>query len=168
VKLAELAEIGTTGSGCTYLHGRGGYAKTFPVGLFGEQDIILSGGLGVEYFTAATSIGFAVDGVYAAEAAVTESPSTPTIRYTQEAARESAAPRVVGAAICRARSHGAPVPRGCYPAAGAAIAHEMRRRIAIPLVLGLLASPAARSVSPDSTPPATPGAAASVSGSSPS
>ncbi len=67
-----------------YLHGRGGYARTFPAGLFGEQDLIVSGGLGFEYFTQLRhfSLGLAADAVYATSASVTGLAVYPTLRYT--------------------------------------------------------------------------------------
>ncbi len=67
-----------------YLHGRGGLAKTFPAGLFGEQDVIFSGGLGFEYFTQLRhfSVGLAADAVYATKAAVAGVAVYPTLRYT--------------------------------------------------------------------------------------
>lgn len=34
----------------TYVHARGGYVLTHPEGLFGDTDLLVGGGLGVEYF----------------------------------------------------------------------------------------------------------------------
>lgn len=67
-----------------YLHGRGGYAKTFPEGLFGADDLVVSGGLGIEYFTQLRhfSVGLGADLVYATKAGVAGVAAYPTIRYT--------------------------------------------------------------------------------------
>jgi hypothetical protein len=67
-----------------YVHGRGGYAKTYPEGLFGTSDVVLAGGPGVEYFTKLRhfSIGMAADAVYAMEAGAFGFAIYPTIRYT--------------------------------------------------------------------------------------
>jgi hypothetical protein len=67
-----------------YAHGRGSYARTFPEGLFGRSDVIVSGGPGVEYFTKLRhfSVGAAVDAVYATKAKAFGYALYPTIRYT--------------------------------------------------------------------------------------
>jgi len=67
-----------------YVHGRGGYAKTWPQGLFGEDDVVVAGGLGVEYFTRLRhfSIGAAVDYVHATKAGAGGIAAYPTLRYT--------------------------------------------------------------------------------------
>jgi hypothetical protein len=67
-----------------YVHGRGGYAKTFPEGLFGTSDFLLSAGPGIEYFTKLRhfSIGLAADVVYATSAGVFGFSVYPTVRYT--------------------------------------------------------------------------------------
>ncbi len=67
-----------------YVHARGGYARTYPEGLFGRDDIVLAGGLGVEYFTQLRhfSVGFGVDGVHAQKAGVNGVAVYPTVRYT--------------------------------------------------------------------------------------
>lgn len=67
-----------------YVHGRGGWAKTYPEGLFGTDEIIVAGGPGVEYFTRLRhfSIGLAADYVYALEAGASGFAVYPTVRYT--------------------------------------------------------------------------------------
>ncbi|BDG04935.1 adventurous gliding motility protein CglE [Anaeromyxobacter oryzae] len=67
-----------------YLHGRGGYAKSFPTGLFGDTDTVVQGGLGLEYYTQLRhfSVGFAGDYVYATKAKASGVAVYPTIRYT--------------------------------------------------------------------------------------
>ncbi|HEX9399482.1 MAG TPA: adventurous gliding motility protein CglE [Anaeromyxobacter sp.] len=67
-----------------YVHGRAGYAKTFPEGLFGTSDIVLAGGPGIEYFTKLRhySIGAAADLVYAKKAGALGFAVYPTVRYT--------------------------------------------------------------------------------------
>jgi hypothetical protein len=67
-----------------YLHGRGGYAKSYPEGLFGTDDVVVAGGPGVEYFTRLRhfSVGLAADYVYATEAAASGFAVYPTVRYT--------------------------------------------------------------------------------------
>ncbi len=67
-----------------YVHARGGYARTYPDGLFGTDDLLVAGGLGVEYFTQLRhfSVGIAVDGLYATKAAVAGVAVYPIVRYT--------------------------------------------------------------------------------------
>jgi hypothetical protein len=67
-----------------YVHGRGGYAKTYPEGLFGTTDLVLAGGPGIEYFTKLRhfSIGAGADVVYATKAGVFGFAVYPTVRYT--------------------------------------------------------------------------------------
>jgi hypothetical protein len=67
-----------------YLHGRGGYAKTYPEGLFGTNDTMIAGGPGVEYYTRLRhfSIGLAADALYALKAKAAGYAVYPTIRYT--------------------------------------------------------------------------------------
>jgi hypothetical protein len=67
-----------------YVHGRGGYAKTYPEGLFGTDDLIVAGGPGIEYFTRLRhfSIGAGADFVYATKAGVAGFAVYPTVRYT--------------------------------------------------------------------------------------
>lgn len=67
-----------------YAHARGGYAKTYPEGLFGTDDVVVAGGPGVEYFTRLRhfSIGVGADFVYATKAGAAGFAVYPTVRYT--------------------------------------------------------------------------------------
>jgi hypothetical protein len=67
-----------------YVHARGGYAVTYPKGLFGTTDIVVEGGPGVEYFTKLRhfSIGAALDYVRATKAGANGVALYPTVRYT--------------------------------------------------------------------------------------
>lgn len=67
-----------------YLHGRGGYAKTYPQGLFGTNDTIVGGGPGVEYYTRLRhfSIALGADMIYATKAKAAGFAVYPTVRYT--------------------------------------------------------------------------------------
>ncbi|HYG70144.1 MAG TPA: adventurous gliding motility protein CglE [Anaeromyxobacteraceae bacterium] len=67
-----------------YVHGRGGVARTYPEGLFGTDEILVSGGPGIEYFTRLRhfSVGLAADYVYAVNAAASGFSVYPTVRYT--------------------------------------------------------------------------------------
>lgn len=67
-----------------YVHGRGGYARTYPEGLFGTDDLLVAGGPGIEYFTRLRhfSIALGADFVYATKASVAGFAIYPTIRYT--------------------------------------------------------------------------------------
>lgn len=67
-----------------YVHVRGGYARTWPTGLFGDVETLVSGGVGVEYFTRLRhfSVGMALDGVYAVKASALGVSIYPTVRYT--------------------------------------------------------------------------------------
>lgn len=67
-----------------YLHGRGGYARTYPEGLFGTSDLVVAGGPGVEYFTRLRhfSVGLGADFVYATKAKAAGFAVYPTVRYT--------------------------------------------------------------------------------------
>ena len=67
-----------------YVHGRGGYAKTYPEGLFGTNDVIAAGGPGVEYYTRLRhfSIALGADYVYATKAKASGFAVYPTLRYT--------------------------------------------------------------------------------------
>ncbi len=67
-----------------YLHGRGGYLRSRPEGLFARSDLLLGGGLGIEYFTRLRhfSVGLALDGVYVQKAKVPGFLVAPTLRYT--------------------------------------------------------------------------------------
>lgn len=67
-----------------YLHGRGGYARSFPSGLFGDTDLVVQGGPGIEYYTQLRhfSVGLAADYVYATKAKASGYAIYPTVRYT--------------------------------------------------------------------------------------
>ncbi len=67
-----------------YVHARGGYAKTYPEGLFGTSDVIVAGGPGIEYYTRLRhfSIGMGADVVYATKAKAAGFAVYPTVRYT--------------------------------------------------------------------------------------
>jgi hypothetical protein len=67
-----------------YVHGRGGYLVTYPEGLFGNHDLYLAGGPGIEYFTRLRhfSIGLAADVAYLPTAKTAGLAVTPTMRYT--------------------------------------------------------------------------------------
>jgi hypothetical protein len=67
-----------------YVHARGAYARTYPEGLFGKNEMLVQGGPGVEYFTRLRhfSIGFAVDALYATKAKAAGFAAYPTVRYT--------------------------------------------------------------------------------------
>jgi hypothetical protein len=67
-----------------YVHARGAYAKTYPKGLFGTNEVLFQAGPGVEYFTRLRhfSIGFALDYLYATKAKASGFAAYPTVRYT--------------------------------------------------------------------------------------
>lgn len=67
-----------------YLHGRAGYLVTSPEGLFGNHDLYLAGGPGIEYYTHLRhfSIGLAADVAYLPTAKTAGVAITPTFRYT--------------------------------------------------------------------------------------
>lgn len=67
-----------------YVHGRGGYAKSWPEGLFSTDDLVVQGGPGIEYFTRLRhfSVGLAADYVYATKAEASGFAVYPTVRYT--------------------------------------------------------------------------------------
>jgi hypothetical protein len=67
-----------------YVHGRGGYARTWPTGLFGDAERIGAAGVGAEYYTRLRhfSVGLAVDGVLATSAGAAGWAVYPTVRYT--------------------------------------------------------------------------------------
>jgi hypothetical protein len=67
-----------------YVHARGGYAVSYPKGLFGTNDIIVQAGPGIEYFTKLRrfSVGAAVDYVRATKAGANGVAIYPTVRYT--------------------------------------------------------------------------------------
>lgn len=67
-----------------YLHARGAYGRTYPTGLFGTDELMVSGGPGIEYYTQLRhfSVGLAGDYVYATNAKVSGFAVYPTVRYT--------------------------------------------------------------------------------------
>lgn len=67
-----------------YLHGRGGYAKTYPEGLFGTTDTMVAGGPGIEYYTRLRhfSVGLGADVLYALKAKASGYAIYPIVRYT--------------------------------------------------------------------------------------
>ncbi len=67
-----------------YAHARGAWFQSEPRGLFGRTDVLLGGGLGLEYFTRLRhfSVGLAVDGIYALQAKSAGIAVAPTLRYT--------------------------------------------------------------------------------------
>lgn len=67
-----------------FVHARGGWARTYPEGLFGSDELIVSGGPGVEYFTRLRhfSVGLSADAVYATKAGAAGFAVYPTVRYT--------------------------------------------------------------------------------------
>jgi hypothetical protein len=67
-----------------YLHARGGYAVTYPKGLFGTKDFLVQAGPGFEYFTRLRhfSIGASLDYVRALKAKANGFALYPTVRYT--------------------------------------------------------------------------------------
>jgi hypothetical protein len=67
-----------------YVHGRGGYAVTYPKGLFGTNDIVVHLGPGIEYFTRLRhfSVGASLDYVRAIKAKANGFAIYPTVRYT--------------------------------------------------------------------------------------
>lgn len=67
-----------------YAHVRGGYARTWPKGLFGDVETLASGGVGLEYFTRLRhfSVGVALDAEYAVKAKALGFALYPTVRYT--------------------------------------------------------------------------------------
>jgi len=67
-----------------YVHARGGYAVSYPKGLFGTTDVILQAGPGFEYFTRLRhfSVGASLDYVRAMKAKANGFAIYPTVRYT--------------------------------------------------------------------------------------
>lgn len=67
-----------------YAHARGGYARTWPEGLFGDEETLVSGGVGIEYFTRLRhySVGLVLDAEYATKAGSVGWALYPTVRYT--------------------------------------------------------------------------------------
>lgn len=67
-----------------YVHGRGSWARTYPEGLFGTKDVLVAGGIGIDYYTKLRhfSVGGALDGIYATKAKAFGVAIYPTLRYT--------------------------------------------------------------------------------------
>lgn len=67
-----------------YGHARGAYALTHPTGLFGDSDVLVGAGVGVEYFTQLRhfSVGLQLDGLYAVQAGAPGLSLSPVVRYT--------------------------------------------------------------------------------------
>jgi hypothetical protein len=67
-----------------YVHGRGGYVLTHPEGLFGDTDLLVGAGLGVEYFAQLRHFSWwaQVDGVYVVNAASPGAALLTGVRYT--------------------------------------------------------------------------------------
>ncbi len=84
VTLASLSDRNGIERMHVYVHGRGGYARTFPAGLFGDREKYFAGGPGIEYFTRLRhfSLGLAGDLAYAVTAKSYGFAVYPTVRYT--------------------------------------------------------------------------------------
>ena len=67
-----------------YAHARGGYVKSHPSGLFADSDLMLGGGLGLEYFAQLRHYSWwiQVDGVYVLSAASPGVALLTGVRYT--------------------------------------------------------------------------------------
>lgn len=67
-----------------YAHARGAWFATDPRGLFGDTDILVAAGPGLEYHTRLRhfALGLAIDGVYALQAKSPGIAVVPTLRYT--------------------------------------------------------------------------------------
>ncbi len=67
-----------------YVHGRAGYAKSYPEGLFATSDFVVAAGPGVEYYTRLRhfSVGLAADYVRATQAGANGYQIYPSVRYT--------------------------------------------------------------------------------------
>jgi len=67
-----------------YAHARGAFVATEPHGLFGQTDVLVAAGPGVEYYTRLRhfSVGLALDGVFAVKAKAPGIAAVPTLRYT--------------------------------------------------------------------------------------
>ena len=68
----------------TYVHGRGGVTLSHPKGLFGDQDVLLGGGLGLEYFAQLRHFSWwvQVDGLYVLDAGTAGAALMTGARYT--------------------------------------------------------------------------------------
>lgn len=67
-----------------YLHGRAGWMRTHPDGLFGSSDLLFAGGPGVEYYTRLRhfSVALGADATYVLDAATLGYAGTFTVRYS--------------------------------------------------------------------------------------
>ena len=67
-----------------FVHARGGYAVTYPKGLFGDTDVVVQAGPGFEYFTRLRhfSVGASLDYIRATKAKANGFALYPTVRYT--------------------------------------------------------------------------------------
>jgi hypothetical protein len=67
-----------------YVHGRAGWARSYPEGLFGTNDVVVAGGPGVEYYTRLRhfSVGLGADFVRATKAGANGFTIYPSVRYT--------------------------------------------------------------------------------------
>jgi hypothetical protein len=67
-----------------YVHGRGGYVVTRPEGLFGTTDVLVQGGIGLDYYARLRhfSLGLAADYVHLLDAGTGGFAVYPTVRYT--------------------------------------------------------------------------------------
>jgi hypothetical protein len=67
-----------------YVHARGGYVLTHPEGLFGDTDLLVGGGVGVEYFAQLRHFSWwaQVDGLYVLDAASPGGALLTGVRYT--------------------------------------------------------------------------------------
>jgi hypothetical protein len=67
-----------------YAHARGGYVLTHPSGLFGTTDLMVGGGVGVEYFAQLRHFSWwaQVDGLYVVSAAAPGGALLTGVRYT--------------------------------------------------------------------------------------
>lgn len=84
VNLAGLRDSQQVTRTFFYAHARGAWFVTEPHGLFGKTDVVVGGGVGVEYFTRLRhfSVGLALDGLYALQAKSAGIALAPTLRYT--------------------------------------------------------------------------------------
>ncbi len=67
-----------------YVHARGGWARSYPEGLFATDDVVVAGGPGIEYYTRLRhfSIAFGADFLRATKAGANGFTVYPTVRYT--------------------------------------------------------------------------------------
>ncbi len=67
-----------------YVHARGGWARSYPEGLFGTDDVVVAGGPGIEYYTRLRHFSVALGGdfVRATKAGANGFTVYPTVRYT--------------------------------------------------------------------------------------